>query len=255
MKNVSAEQAFNYVTALELPFRRGYETVQAVEYGFDTAKNQAMVVGSGIVSFVEGVTPERREDIVNSSLLAQLATKKKVSDPTMVYDWYNSYFDILTNIGWVIQDQSFATYSEESAGFEAHQAILDVAAVLLGPAATTMAIVKATLDALKSMSSNSPWITVFNRESQAANTAHFQITLAEKSPDDQFIVSLMAFGLEAKATLTQVLFFKARSNEATLKHYSGKVTINGHVLSNVREAIKNRIAGFAKDYVEALPPL
>ncbi|MGE5239326.1 MAG: hypothetical protein ACM3ON_11030 [Chloroflexota bacterium] len=261
MKHISAEHALSFVKALELPAPRGYDellgdkTVKPVEYGFDTAKNQAMVVGSDIVSFVQGVTPERREDIVNSSLLAQLAAKKKVSDPTKIYDWYNAYFDVLTNIGWAVQDQGFAEYSESSAGFEAHEAILSVAAVLLGPGATTLAIIKATLDALKSMSTDSPWITLFNRESQSAHTARFQVTLAEQSSDDQFLVSLMAFGLEAKAALTQVLFFKFHSNEASLKHYSGKVTINAHVLASVRDAIKNKLAGFAKDYVEALPPL
>jgi hypothetical protein len=255
MRSISAEQALRYVSGLELPARKGYESLETVNYGFDTTKNQAMVVGADIVSFVQGVTPERREDIVNSSLLAQLAAKKRVSDPKQIYDWYNTYFDVLTNIGWVIQDQGFATYSEQSEGFEAHEAILKVATVLLGPTATALAIVTATVNSLKSMSSDSPWITLFNRESQSANTARFQVTLAEQTNDDQLLVSLMAFGLEATATLTQVLFFKLRANEATLKHYSGKVTINAHVLSNVRDAIKKRIAGFAKGYVEALPPL
>jgi hypothetical protein len=188
-------------------------------------------------------------------LLAQLAAKKKVSDPAQIYEWYNAYFDVLTNIGWVIQARDFAEYAESSAGFEAHEAIINVATVLLGPGATTLAIVKTTLDALKSMSVDSPWITLFNRESKSATTARFQVTLAEQSADDQFLVTLMAFGLEAKATITQVLFFKFHSHEAMLKHYSGKVTINGHVLATIRADIRTRISSFAKEYVEALPPL
>ena len=254
MKSISVEQARRYVTALELPAReRGWETFESVDFAFDAAKNQAMVVGSDITSFVQGVTSEQREDIVNSSLIAQLAAKKKVSDPTQIYDWYNVYFDVLSQIGWVIQDHGFATYSESSAGFDAHEAILKVATALLGPGATALAMVMATLDALKSMSSDSPWITLFNRESQYANTARFQVTLAEQIKDNQFLVSLMAFGLEAKRTLTQVLFFKLTSSEASLKHYSGKVTIDTHVLSSIRQDIKDRIAGFARDYVRQLP--
>jgi hypothetical protein len=105
------------------------------------------------------------------------------------------------------------------------------------------------------MSAESPWITIFNRESQSAQTARFQVTLAEQGEEDQFLVSLMAFGLEAKATLTQVLFFKFKSSEASLKHYSGKVTIDTHVLTNVRDLIKNKIATHAIDYIMALPDL
>ena len=65
----------------------------------------------------------------------------------------------------------------------------------------------------------------------------------------------MAFGLEAKAKLTQVLFFTFQSNEASLKHYSGKVTVSPFVLSNVRELIRNKIASYASDYLKALPDL
>jgi hypothetical protein len=65
----------------------------------------------------------------------------------------------------------------------------------------------------------------------------------------------MAFGLEAKATITQVLFFKFKSSEASLKHYSGKVTINTDVLTSVRDLIKNKIAAHAAGYIMALPDL
>jgi len=258
MKNISPDQARRYVDSLQMPERmvsRGVKDVGTVELNFEQIKDQAAVVGSDIVSFVKGVTPERREDIVNCSLLAQLAAKKQVSDPSRIYDWYNAYFDVLMHIGWSVQDRGFATYSEASENFEAHEAIMKVAASLLGPAATTLAVIKATLDALKSMSAESPWITIFTRESQSAKTARFQVTLAEQGEEDQFLVSLMAFGLEAKATLTQVLFFKFKSNEASLKHYSGKVTINTHVLTNVRDLIKTKIAAHAIDYIMALPDL
>jgi hypothetical protein len=255
MKSISADQAQQYVRSLALPARpgEGYEAAaEEFKFDFDAVKNQAMIVGSDIVSFVKGVTPERREDIVNCSLLAQLAAKQKVGDMTKIYDWYNAYFDVLTNIGWAVQARDFATYTEASENFDAHEAIIKVAESLLGPTATAMVVIKATLDALKSMSSDSPWITLFNRESLSANTAKFQVTLAEQGVDDQFIVTLMAFGLEAKAKLTQVLFFKYRTSEDTLKHYSGKVTINSHVLSSVREMIKKMITDYTVFYLKAL---
>ncbi len=257
MNTMAQERARRFVDSLQMPDlprsrARGFDTV---DINFDEVKDQATVVGSDIVSFVQGVTPERREDIVNCSLLAQLAAKKQVGDPERIYDWYNAYFDVLTHIGWSIQDRGFATYSESSQNFQAHEAIMKVAASLLGPTATTLVVIKATLDALKSMSSDSPWITMFNRESQSTKTARFQVSLAEQDGQGQFRVSLMAFGLEAEADLTQVLFFKFRTSEASLKHYSGKVAINTHVLTNVRDLIKQKITAHAADYIMALPDL
>ena len=226
-----------------------------VDQVFDTAKNQAAVVGSEVVSFVSGVTVERRDAIVNSSLLAQLVAKQKVSDPDRIYDWYDAYFNVLTNIGWVVQDKSFAVYHESSQNFDAHKAILAVATTLLGAAPTALALVSSALKALESMDQSSPWITIFSRESQNARTARFQISLAEQDASGQFFVSLMAFGLEAKSSITQVLFFKAKANEATLRHYAGRVTINTNVLDGIGEAIKAKLSGHAVDYIKALPDL
>jgi hypothetical protein len=257
MKKVTAGQARQYVKKLALPSlpKGGYKEIEAAKFDYNAVKNQAMVVGSDIVSFVKGVTPEWREDIANSALLAQLAAKKAVSSASNIEDWYNAYFDVLVNIGWVLQDRGFTKYSEESQNFQAHEAILQIATSLLAPNPAALAVVKATLDALKSMSANSPWMTIFNRESQSANTARFQVTLVEQGSADQLLVSLMAFGLEAKDTLTQVLFFKYQTSEVTLKHYSGKVTINPGVLSSVREQIKDKIVKYADAYVRGLPDL
>ena len=105
------------------------------------------------------------------------------------------------------------------------------------------------------MSSDSPWITLFNREVQHANTAHFQVSLAHENEDGQFLVSLMAFGLEAKATVTQVLFFKFRSTDVTLQRNSGSVTIATDVLSGVRSDVVSKISRFAADYIKQLPDL
>ena len=71
-------------------------------------------------------------------LLAQLVAKKKTSDPNQIYAWYNAYFDVLTHIGWVVQDQGFAEYHESSDNFEAHRAILAIATTLLGSSSNSV---------------------------------------------------------------------------------------------------------------------
>ena len=249
-------EALEFVRNVQLPSISKDEAPQDVaSFDFKKDKDQALVVGSDIISFVKGVTEERRKDIVNSALLAQLVANKKVHDPTHVFTWYTTYFDALTNIGWVVQDRQFVDHIESSKNFQAHKVIIDLATTLLGPQAAALQLVKEVLGALEKMDSSSPWITLFSRESQFAKTARFQITLAEQTPDGQFLVSLMAFGLLAETTLTQVLFFKFNSSDVRLKHSSGKVTINTTVLDNIRDAVSQRIAKFSADYVRGLPDL
>jgi hypothetical protein len=255
---ITASQALQFVEAVELPPEPREPLVvleDTAKFDFDKAKTQALVVGSDIVSFVKGVTEEQRRDIVNSALLAQLVAKKRVPDASNLFEWYDAYFEALENVGWVTQTRQFVKHVEQAINFEAHEAIMKVAASLLGPGAAALPIIKATLDALKNMNQNSPWITLFNRESQHASTARFQVTLAEEGAAGQFLVTLMAFGLKANATLTQVLFFKFRSNDVELTHSSGKVTINAPVLAAVRSAIEQKLAAHATKYIRGLPDL
>ena len=234
---------------------RGGEGFDAATAALEAARSQAAIVGSEIVSFGSTVPAERREAVVNSTLLAQLVAKKKVPDTTKIYDWYNVYFDTLTNLGWTIQDQGFAEYDEKTDSFEAHTAILAVATTLLGSAPSALAVVTSAINALHKMDESTPWITLFNRESQSAKTARFQVSVAEQDADGGFFVTLMAFGLEAKSNVTQVLFFKAKRSEAKLRHFSGRVTINTGILDAIREDIKAKLVGRASEYVKGIPDL
>jgi hypothetical protein len=258
----SIETAREFVKAVALPapppsfgLTKG---ARAPASAFDAAKDQASVVGSDVISFVKGVTPEQRNDIVNASLLAQLVANQKVAGPKALPDivrWYEEYFDVLSHIGFVIQDKGFATYDERSQDFEAHKAILDLATVLLAGAPGALAVLKATLGALEKMAGDSPWITLYNRESRSAKTARFQASLVDQDVNALFLVSLIAFGLEATSEVTQVLFFKFKKNEVKLQHNSGKVSINAQVLASVREQIAQRLIPFTTAYVENLPDL
>jgi len=144
------------------------------------------------------------------------------------------------------------------AGFDVHEAIMAVAAVLLGPGAVAaVPLIEATLKALNSMDTSTPWITLFNRESRRANTASFQIALAEpeQTGSDRLTVSLMAFSLTASMTITQVLFVKVQNNEANLKRFTTKAEINLSVLDSVQSTLQQKVASFTTSYLSALPDL
>jgi hypothetical protein len=76
------QEAQRYVSRLDLPSLRleGLEQATPSSDYLSAAKDQAVIVGSEITSFVKGVTPEQGQDIINSALLAQLVAKKRVPD-------------------------------------------------------------------------------------------------------------------------------------------------------------------------------
>jgi len=250
-------QAKAFVQGTELPVARPQtlgETTPGEEAPFDAVKQQAAVVGSDVISFVQTITPDQRKDIVNAALLAQLVANKRVPSTTdlkLVQAWYQHYFDVLSHVGFAVQESGFAEYTEGGRTFEAHEAIIDVVKTVLAPAPAALAIVLKTLESLKSMTRDSPWITIFQRQSRSANTARFQVSLADNDPNGA-LLSLLAFGITAKATITQVLFFRFKNNESTLHHESAKMSINDTVLTAVRDDVAKKIVNFSKDFVAGL---
>lgn len=72
------------------------ERLQAGERLFHTP---AAVVGSGVVSFDQGLSAQDREDICLSNLYAQLATRSAYRDG-LVGSWFNYYRNTLRYLGW-----------------------------------------------------------------------------------------------------------------------------------------------------------
>lgn len=249
------DHARSFVMGLDLPAPRFGATVGAAPVDFDAARNQALVVGSEVVSFVQGVNAEQRGDIVNSALLAQLRAKKVVPEPRTlgeVRDWYGEYFNVLGNIGFVTQQTNLQHYREKGDGFEAHEAVLEVAGTLLAGSPTALVVLTSTLNALKKMDAGNPWVTIFNRESRSANTAHFQVSTVDRDPNGDLFVALTAFAMEAQQKITQVLFFKFRKNDVKIENHAGKASINATVLAGLREQISQKLLAHSGDFVSGL---
>ena len=210
-------------------------------------------MGSGLIAAAQNVPQQTREDLVNCTLFAQLAASAAVGDPRRISEWYDAYFKTLTAIGWAQSDTQFEEYDFKSKTAEAHKAIIKVLTVLLGPGAAALTVVQTVLDALQSMNEESPWITLFDRQSKTGKSARFQVATAQVDPGGLLQVALVGFELAVKATLTQVLFVKYASNSTRLKYAAGKATIYDAALKDQREVIAGRLAAYRSSYVAQIP--
>ncbi len=255
----TAAQASDFVQRVMLPDpqrARGSEIAGLAQPAFDASKDESLVVGSGIVSFKTGIAGDRRRAVTDSLLLAQLVVKKRGIAPEDAQNWYHEYASVLANLGWLVETSEMTEFVSQEDGLDVHEAIMAVAALLLGPAAIAAApLIDATLKALHSMDTNTPWITLFNRESRRAKAASFQIALAEPAANGDLSVSMMAFSIDANMDITQVLFFKVHRNQASLKRVSTTAQINLSVLDSVQSDLQKKVAAFTSSYISQLPDL
>ena len=222
---------------------------------FAAAKSQAQVVGSGLFSFAKGVTADTREAISNSALLAQLVANKRVSAEQAPIDWFAAHQDVLQNIGWVLQDHGWVDYTAEGTAVEVHQKVIEVLEVALGPSAAALNIIRSAIDVLQAMTPGSSWFTIFNRESQHARIARFQIGLVETGEAADVFVSLLGCLIEARASVTQVLVFKFRNEHASFKANSAKVSIDSAGLQELLPTIRAKVRAYQADYVSSIKDL
>jgi len=253
--NIVSASAF--IRSVQLPPAPERDAL-GVDEALQAGKTNATVVGSDVISFASVVNPEMRQAIIDSALLAQLAATHKVPDKSKIFEWFDVYFDTLGHVGWFIQDHGFANFTESAEGLEAHQAVLDIAAGLLGKTSSAFQLVKTALDSLMHAQGNEPFFVIFNRETKQTEMARFQISVAEavaNADGETFtqMITVVAFGMKASSTLTQVLLVKLRSGEAEFKQRSGKVTIAADVLEEVYPLIQQRILAHQRDFIVDLP--
>ena len=72
-----------------------------------TSKQQGSVSGGSVTSFTSKLSIVQRSDVLNSTLLAQLAAGKDYNRTTQITEWYKKYIYVLGKIGWVVQDFEF----------------------------------------------------------------------------------------------------------------------------------------------------
>ncbi|PLX54601.1 MAG: hypothetical protein C0629_16795 [Chromatiales bacterium] len=218
---------------------------------------QTLVAGSGLIVAAENVPAQTRADLINCTLFAQLAATGDVPDSKKIMPWYDAYFRRLRILGWAQSDYQFQDYKFKGKHAEAHKAVEKVLAALLGPQAAAIVVIQTTLQALQEMDENSPWLTLFDKQSKVETAARFQVATAQVGPGGLLQTALVAFHLKARAKFTQVLFFKFSSSSTSLKYASGIATIQESALNETRELIADQLARYRRQMVADVkfPPL
>lgn len=242
--------AADYVRALELP-----DASPVLESSggarFSTGP-EGVAVGSQLVEFTGQVSQDLRGAIADSMLLAQLAASKAAADSPDVFRWYDKYVEVLQRVGWQLREVEFQKQALSDSGASLHEAIIPVIAAMLGPQAAAASLVLGVLNGLRDMDRNAPWITLVDRASRHGHGAKLQVGYVDANDRGEPVVTLACFGINASQTITQVLFFKHRAQNAELKKATGTMAAQLARLESARDAMANRVAPFVSDYIAKL---
>lgn len=230
--------------AFVLKQTRGAAQPQLIKEGED----QAFISDKSIVSFVSAVNGQNRNDILNSTLLAQLAANKKSPIESDLTGWYKRYIDVLRNLGWVVENAEINNYEVKENVFEVENVILDILSATFG--ANYIALIKKTLESLKKMSdSNDGRIKVFEKNTQAISKGCFQIALADEK-NGALSMKLGTFLLTSTRQIKKILFVQIKKDETKLEYASSQATLDAEIYSvAARNAVLNKLSQDIKEYI------
>ena len=212
-------------------------------------KDEAFVNTGSLVSFTDKLSGEDKEDVLNSTMLAQLHANKVANRYTDTDGWYKSYIDVMENIGWIIQDFKFKQFESSSASFKISEVCLELIKALVGDDA---AVLKDVVEMFTALSKNEGGLTLFDTHSFSASKGNFQILPCTKDESGQVVLSFFGSFFNVKSSEQDFFFFSWKSEDVKFFYAGENLTLNKEIYSKVREAVKRKLGNHATDFIDDL---
>lgn len=206
--------------------------------------------GNIIASFVDGVSGQQKNDVLNACLLAQLAANAKFRRETQPVEWTQFYSRVLENIGWVVPSFQFRGLRTSQARFTMDAVIIRLLTGLLSGA--EMETVQAAIDAVKALEADDRRFVIFERNSTRTNVGNFQVDNVGVSATGVLSMKLGAFSFDTNTTVTNVLWFSFSGNATSMKVSKTTMVLNEQVYERIRDAVVNKLGARAADFIGGL---
>lgn len=229
----------SYVSDLEVKYPEGrFETFRSRSPEDDAlvkeGTEQAFLTDKSLVSFISEVNGQNRKDVLNSTLLAQMAANKKFPNEEDILEWYKAFIDVLSKIGWNIESSEISTFESAKSVFEIDEAIIDILSGAFG--GSYIKVIAKTLESIKNMSNEDHKIIAFEKNTHSLTKGCFQIALAVEK-NEVVSIQLGTFLLTTTKKIKQILLLNLKKDKTKLQYSSRLGTLNGEVYEQIRSAV------------------
>jgi hypothetical protein len=251
MSHQSIEAIRSYIAKLEIPEAdASLATVDRASAAVfaDETPGAAVAAGS-LVSFVGGISGVQKSDVLNSTLLAQLAATKKFNRFTQADEWYEIYRGVLSNVGWNVPAFSFHEYKTSGSSLVLSDTIIEILRAI--STKDELKIIEAALSGLRDKKENQESLILFDQESNQERRATFQILPVGKDRGD-IVMDLALMKFTSDRHVTRFLWFSWNTGSSVLFEDAQKAVLNEEVYSQVRQSVIAKLGNNAKRFVEAI---
>lgn len=198
----------------------------------------AYIAQSNIISFEEEIDKEFKQYALDTQLFAQLAADYAAKRETL--DWYRKYIQFLTATGWKIKLSKTVENKNIGNKMTMEKVILGILSAACVPGVTTVALVSATLAAVKSLSADDGRIKVFESTSHFAKESNFQVSTSY-NVGGSIETALAIVCISTNVEFDYLLGIDFGKVKSSLKAKSQTMELNRHAYENLSDIVEEKL--------------
>ncbi|KWS11718.1 hypothetical protein AL064_11310 [Pseudomonas syringae pv. syringae] len=254
-KTMNSTDNLDYIAACELaecpPLLADYAAaatpglLEARDVTDASSGNEGAVVAGSLLAFASGISAQSKQDVMNSFLFATLVANKAFSSETQGDQWYDKFNEVLSKVGWLSTQWSYARYRATQQRFTMDEVGLEIlgsaitAAALPGPASLLM--LKVAADAIAALKAKKEPLRLFENQTKSHRGGSFRIASCIESEDNIVSLAMAAVSFQADSDVTNVLFWEWQDTSVQTWKGEDSLLLNTALYARHRDLIQQRL--------------
>lgn len=240
---------------------------------------RAYVAAASVVAFTDGIPQQQKEDLLNSTLLAQLAANKQHDRERQTLEWYQVYRDVLVKLGWQpdlrrrpgrfgrdvdsgpalardpnsIGDRTsflFDRINVNQSRFTAAGAVLNR---LNGRAdQKTFGVTQAAIATLAGLPDRDRRSVIFETSSHSPGRGNFQIIAVTPVSETVMRMTMVAVYFVTTESVSRVLTFNFGNSSTQMFQSSDTLTLDSSAYAAVRDKVIAQLGAQAPAFIDEI---
>ncbi|MFK3796725.1 hypothetical protein [Pseudomonas sp. NPDC088444] len=220
----------------------------------------AAVSGAGIIGFVEGMSQQAKDDVLDSYSYATLAADRRHSSTEEPGKWYQVFREVMTRVmHWTSQDAAYSSYSRRERVLTLDQIVMQILAKSLYAAGVGAVGAPQLLEiagaAVEKLSEKDEPLQLFNYNStKPLGGGRAMVGGCRESADGVIVLAVGAVELKTDLTVGNVLFFNWNSVSLDVQRNSDVFVFNQSLYARSRrQKVRDALERSADAVVELYP--
>lgn len=215
-----------------------------------SSEGEAVINVGSLLSFVDGVTEQDKNDVLYSIQLAQRGASGAFDRFTETQSWYQKYGEILENLGWASEQFAFTRFRQSEGEFRMDRAALALIAAIATQ--NQLAILQEAIGALSKLAEGDGTIRLFDFHSATQGNGNFQLGAVQRSENGAISLALGGFYFRSVDERRRFLFFKWGSQKVNFWTGAQRMTLNTEFYARRRADVLARLEADAPNFIANL---